>query len=67
MNTGVGSLSLLQGNLPTQESKNQSLLHCRWILYQLSYKEAYIDIYVHVYESRWKSNTFAQNQLCISL
>ena len=35
-NTGVGSLSLLQGIFPTQES-NQSLLHCRLILYQLSY------------------------------
>ena len=34
-NTGVGSLSLLQGILPTQKSK-WSLLHCRWILYQLS-------------------------------
>ena len=37
MNTGVGSLSLLQGNFPTQKS-NQGLLHCRWILYQLSYQ-----------------------------
>ena len=36
-NTGVGSLSLLQGIFPTQES-NQGLLHCRWILYQLSYQ-----------------------------
>jgi len=36
-NSGVGSLSLLQGIFPTQES-NQGLLHCRWILYQLSYK-----------------------------
>ena len=35
-NTGVGSLSPLWGNLPTLES-NQGLLHCRWILYQLSY------------------------------
>ena len=34
-NTGVGSLSLLQWIFPTQES-NQGLLHCRWILYQLS-------------------------------
>ena len=32
---GVGSLSLLQGIFPTQES-NQGLLHYRWILYQLS-------------------------------
>ena len=36
-NTGVGSLSLLQGILPTQES-NQGLLHCRQILHQLSYE-----------------------------
>ena len=35
-NTGVGSLSLLQGNFPTQES-NRGLLHCWQILYQLSY------------------------------
>ena len=34
-NLGVGSLSLLQGIFPTQES-NQGLLHCRQILYQLS-------------------------------
>ena len=35
-NTGVGSLSLLQWIFPTQEL-NQGLLHCRRILYQLSY------------------------------
>ena len=36
-NTGMGSLSLLQGIFPTQGS-NPGLLHCRWILYQLSHK-----------------------------
>ena len=36
-NTGMGSLSFLQWIFPTQES-NQGLLHCRWILYQLSYQ-----------------------------
>ena len=36
-NTGVGSLSLLQGISPTQGS-NPGLPHCRWILYQLSHK-----------------------------
>ena len=36
-NTGVGSLSLLQGIFPTQGS-NLGLPHCRWILYQLSQK-----------------------------
>ena len=45
-NTGVGSLSLLQGIFPTQELI-QGLLHCRQILYQLSYegspsKEGYL-------------------------
>ena len=35
-NTGVDSLSLLQGNFPTPES-NQGLLHCRQILDQLNY------------------------------
>ena len=36
-NTGEGSLSLPQGIFPTQKL-NQGLLHCRWILYQLSYQ-----------------------------
>ena len=36
-NTGVGSLSLLQGIFPIQGS-NPGLLHCKWILYQLSHK-----------------------------
>ena len=37
MNTGVGSLCLLHGIFLTQEL-NWGLLHCRWILYQLSYQ-----------------------------
>ena len=36
-NSGVGSLSLLQGIFPTQGSK-PGLPHCRWILYQLNHK-----------------------------
>ena len=36
-NTGVGCCAFLQGIFPTQES-NQGLLHCRRILYQLSYQ-----------------------------
>ena len=35
-NTGVGKLSLFQCIFPTQEW-NRGLLHCRQILYQLSY------------------------------
>ena len=38
-NTGVGSLSLLQGIFLTQES-DWGFQHCRWILYPLSYPEA---------------------------
>ena len=42
--TGVGSLSLLQGIFPTQ-GWNPSLPHCRWILYQLSHQGSpyYVD------------------------
>ena len=36
-NMGLGSLFLLQGIFPTQ-GLNLGLLHCRWILYQLSYQ-----------------------------
>ena len=35
-NSGMGCHALLQGNFPTQDS-NTGLLHCRRILYQLSY------------------------------
>ena len=38
-NTGMDSYSLLQGIFPTQQS-NPGLLHCRWILYQLSHQES---------------------------
>ena len=45
-NTGVGSLSLHQSVFPTQVS-NQGLLHCRQILYQLSYQGS-IRVWVRV-------------------
>ena len=38
-NTGVGSLSLIQGIFPTQ-GWNPGLPHCRQILYQLNHKES---------------------------
>ena len=38
-NSGEGSHSLLQEIFPTQGS-NTGLLHCRWILYQLSHQES---------------------------
>ena len=46
MNTGVGTLSFLQEIFPTQGS-NPSLVHCRQILYQLSYQGSLI--YVLIY------------------
>ena len=47
----MGSLSLLQGISPTQES-NQGLLHCRQILYQLSYEGSYmLNIFGHKFLS----------------
>ena len=36
-NTAMGSLSLLQRIFPTQRS-NPGLMHCSWILYQLSHQ-----------------------------
>ena len=37
LNTGVNTLSLLQGIFPTQ-GLSPGLPHCRWIIYQLSHK-----------------------------
>ena len=41
--TGVGSLTLLQGNFLTQEL-NWGLLHCRKILYQLRYQGSPLNV-----------------------
>ena len=43
-NTGVGSLSLLQGIFLSQES-NRGILHCRWIPYHLSYQGSSFILY----------------------
>ena len=45
-NTGVDSRSLLQGIFLTQ-ALNRGLLHCRWIIYQLSY-QALVLIYIYI-------------------
>ena len=37
IDTGMGSLSILQGIFPTQ-ALNTGLSYCRWILYHLSHK-----------------------------
>ena len=44
----MGSLSLLQGIFPTQES-NWGLLHCRQILYQLSYQGNHMIYIYHIF------------------
>ena len=51
--SGVGSLSLLQQIFPTQEL-NQGLLHCRCILFQLSYqgKTRYSQINKYIFKKR---------------
>ena len=52
-NTGVGSLSLLQGVFPTQGSK-PGLPHCRRILYHLSHKGIllvhFISVFICIYQ-----------------
>ena len=56
-NIEVGSLFLLQGNFPTQES-NWSLLHCRRILYQLSYPgnpDKNLQILYHIFWTKSKA------------
>ena len=42
-NSGVGSLFVLEGIFPTQES-NQGLLPCRLIVYQLNYQGSPKDV-----------------------
>ena len=46
--TGAGSLSLLQQIFPTQES-NLGLLHCRLILFRLSYEGSSCHMYFNYY------------------
>ena len=60
-NTGVGSLSLLQGNFPTQEL-NWGLLHCRWILDKLSYQESIFHTLV-IDHQKWLYTASSQRQL----
>ena len=46
-NTGVGSLSLLQGIFPTQGS-NPGLLHCKWILYQYKQQQKQLNNRIYI-------------------
>ena len=51
-NTGVGSLSFLQGTFPTQGS-NPGLPHCRQILYQQSHKGSHFKTQSKEMECVW--------------
>ena len=55
--TGVGRLSLLQGILPIQ-GLNPGLLHCRWILYQLSHMGS---IYTTETQKNWVTHPNGQS------
>ena len=59
-NTGVGSLSLLHGIFPTQEL-NQDLLHCRQILYRLSYEGSILADDTHISCCLHYKNTRSKN------
>ena len=63
-NTGVDSLSLLQGIFPAQGS-NQDLLHCRQILYQLSYEGSPLTEHVHHKHKRGGGGLVAKS--CLAL
>ena len=78
-NTGVDSLSLLHWMFPTQES-NLGLLHCRRILYQLSYQGSPLRYTDPLAITAWSSDfgfhftfslffqsiiTFSKKRLCV--
>ena len=63
----MGSLSLLQGIFLAQ-ALNPGLLHCRWILYQLSYREAPGPRTLSFSFLPWKMETmFSTFQVCSKL
>ena len=77
-NTGVGSLSILQGIFPTQGS-NPGLPHCRGILYQLSHKDPLIETMIKMFRKEvlalaseilhitlWIHQTDVDRGLCIT-
>ena len=59
-NTGVGSHALLQGIFPTQESNRG--LHCRRILYQLSYQGS--PQLIKPRNICWLSNSHGMSSVC---
>ena len=68
-NTGVDSLSLLQWIFLTQEL-NRGLLHCRWILYQLSSHFVFFNTgkYMSVrHQGWWQDSSFQENLAFVHL
>ena len=67
-NTGVGCHSLLQGIVPTLEL-NSHLLHCKQILYHLSYQGSLINAYKLIKHERtqwvggWKREVLSKMEL----
>ena len=61
-NTGVGRLLLLQRIFPTQEL-NRGLLHCRQILYQLSYQRS---LTLTILSVLLLLSLFSRVQLCVT-
>ena len=62
MNTRIGSPSLLQGSFWTQES-NWGLLHCKQILYQLSYQWSPVLYPRGIINTSWVMSESAWNTL----
>ena len=60
-NTGVGSLSLLHQIFPKQEF-NQSLLHCRRILYQLSCQGVTREAFM----KHWHQKSHSVSEKCVT-
>ena len=61
-NAGVGCHAPLQGVFPTQGS-NPDLLHCRWILYHLSYQGSPLSImHIHKYVVNVIFNTIYESE-----
>ena len=66
-NTGIGSLSLLQGICPTQES-NRGVLHCRLMLYMLRFPGLAVCKYGMVLACAWLvTPTTNQGRGCVFL
>ena len=66
-NTAMGSLSLLQGIFPTH-GLNPGLLHCRWILYQLSHtgSSRILEWVAYPFSRRYSQSTNRTGVSCIA-